>query len=84
MCVCVWRARQLSLPHIAGGTQGEGVREYVLRKIFGPKKDEVIGEWRRLRKGEIDDLYSPNIIRVIKSKVKWEEERCLQSFDSEA
>jgi len=56
----------------------------VLRKIFGPKKGEVIGKWRRLHKGEHDDLYSPNIIRVIESKVRWEEERCLQSFGTEA
>jgi hypothetical protein len=41
----------------------------VLRKIFGPKRDEVTGEWRRLHNEELSDLYSsPNIIRVIKSK----------------
>jgi hypothetical protein len=38
----------------------------VLRKIFGPKRDEVTGEWRRLHSEELYDLYSsPNIIRVI-------------------
>jgi hypothetical protein len=38
----------------------------VLRRIFGPKRDEVTGEWRRLHEG-LHDLYcSPNIIRVIK------------------
>jgi hypothetical protein len=41
----------------------------VLRGIFGPKRDEVTGEWRRLHKEELNDLYSsPNIIRVIKSR----------------
>jgi hypothetical protein len=41
----------------------------VLRKIFGPKRDEATGEWRRLHNDELNDLYSsPNIIRVIKSR----------------
>jgi hypothetical protein len=40
----------------------------VLRRIFGPKRDEVTGEWRRLHNGELNDLFSPNIIRVIKSR----------------
>jgi hypothetical protein len=41
----------------------------VLRKIFGPNRDNVRGEWRRLHKEELNDLYSsPNIIRVIKSR----------------
>jgi len=41
----------------------------VLRKIFGPRKDEVTGEWRRLHNEELNDLYSsPNIVRVIKSR----------------
>jgi hypothetical protein len=41
----------------------------VLRRIFGPKRDEVTGEWRRLHNDELYDLYlSPNIIRVIKSR----------------
>jgi len=38
----------------------------VLRKIFGPKRDEVTGEWRTLHSEEIDLGSSPNIIRVIK------------------
>jgi hypothetical protein len=39
----------------------------VLRRIFGPKRDEVTGKWRRLHKEELYVLYfSPNIIRVIK------------------
>jgi hypothetical protein len=45
----------------------------VLRRIFGPKKVEVTGEWRRLHNKELYVLYSsPNIIRVIKSrKLRW-------------
>ena len=40
----------------------------VLRKIFGPKRDEVTGECRKLRNEELNDLYSsPSIVRVIKS-----------------
>jgi len=39
----------------------------VLRGIFGPKRDEVTGEWRRLHNKELNDLYcSPNIVLVIK------------------
>ena len=41
----------------------------VLRRIFGPKRDEVTGEWRKLHNEELNDLYSsPNIIRVIISR----------------
>ena len=40
-----------------------------LRRIFGPRRDEVTGEWRRLHNEELSDLYSsPNIVRVIKSR----------------
>jgi hypothetical protein len=38
----------------------------VQRRIFGPKRDEVTGKWRRLHNKELYALYSPNIIRVIK------------------
>jgi hypothetical protein len=39
----------------------------VLRRIFGPKRDEVMGEWRKLHNKELHDLYSsPSIIRIIK------------------
>ena len=45
----------------------------VLRKIFGPRRDEVTGEWRRLHNEELNDLYSSlNIVRVIKSRrMRW-------------
>ena len=40
----------------------------VLRRVFGPKRDEVTGEWRKLHNEELRDLYSPpNIVRVVKS-----------------
>ena len=39
------------------------------RSIFGPRRDEVAGEWRRLHNEELNDFYtSPNIVRVIKSR----------------
>jgi hypothetical protein len=41
----------------------------LLRRIFGPKRDEVMGEWRKLHSGELHNLYLfPNIIRQIKSR----------------
>jgi hypothetical protein len=45
----------------------------VLRRIFGPKRDEVTGEWRKLHNEELHDLYSsPTIVRVIKSiRMRW-------------
>jgi hypothetical protein len=46
----------------------------VLRRIFGPKRDEVTGEWRKLHNEELRDLYSsPSIIRIIKPRrMRWE------------
>ena len=45
----------------------------VLRAIFGPKRDEVTGEWRKLHNEELNDMYcSPNIVWVIKTRRrKW-------------
>jgi hypothetical protein len=69
-----------------------GVRVFearLLRRIFGPKRDEVIREWRKLHNEELNDLYaSPHIFRVIKSKVmRWAghvacmgEDRSIQGF----
>jgi hypothetical protein len=61
----------------------------VLRRIFGPKRDEVTGEWRKLHNGELRILYSsPIIIRQIKSRrMRWAGhvartgEECVQGFD---
>jgi len=45
----------------------------VLRRIFGPKRDEITGEWRKLHNEELNDLYcSPNIVRVTKLRgMRW-------------
>ena len=44
----------------------------VLRRIFGPKRDEVTRYWRKLHNEELNDLYpSANIARVTKSKIRW-------------
>jgi hypothetical protein len=44
----------------------------VLRRIFGPTKVEGTGEWRKLHNEELNDLYcSPNIVRVIKARMRW-------------
>jgi len=41
----------------------------VLRRVFGPKREEVTGQWRKLHNEEFNGLYcSPNIVRVIKSR----------------
>jgi hypothetical protein len=45
----------------------------VLRRVFGPKRDEATGEWRKLHNDELNDLYSlPNIVQVVKSRrMRW-------------
>jgi hypothetical protein len=43
-----------------------------LRRLFGPKRDEVTGEWRKLQNAEINDLFSlPTIVCVINSRIMW-------------
>jgi hypothetical protein len=66
----------------------------VWRRVFGPRRDEITGEWRKLHNEELNDLYSlPNIVRVV--KIKKNEtgracgayrggERCAQGFGGEA
>jgi hypothetical protein len=45
-------------------------KKWVMRKTFGPKRDEVTGEWRRLHNEELNNLYSPpNVIRMIKLRM---------------
>jgi hypothetical protein len=62
----------------------------VLWIIFGPKRDEVTGEWRKLHNEELNDLYfSPNTVQVIKTKMRWAghvahmKETCVQGFGGE-
>jgi hypothetical protein len=44
----------------------------IMRLLFGPKRDEVTGEWRKLHNEELHNFYSsPNIIRQIKSRMRW-------------
>jgi hypothetical protein len=58
--------------HFGGGTQTEGFWNRVLRKIFGPKREED-GSWRKFHNDDLHSLYSsPNIIRLIKSRrMRW-------------
>jgi hypothetical protein len=65
----------------------------VLRRIFGPKREEVAGDWRRLHNEELHNLYtSPNIISMMLSRVgeiggicstHGRDEKCIQSFGRE-
>jgi hypothetical protein len=67
--------RTISLPVVLYGceTWSLTLREERRLRVFGPKRDEVTGEWRKLHKGEHRDLYSlPNIVRVMKSRrMRW-------------
>jgi len=60
----------------------------VLKRIFGPKRDEVAREWGKLHNDELKVLYSsPNIVQVIKLRIRWAGhggwERCVQGFGGE-
>jgi len=53
-----------------GGTRLRVFQNRVVRRICGPKRDEVTREWRKLHNEELNDLYcSPNILRVNKSRL---------------
>jgi hypothetical protein len=65
----------------------------VLRRIFGPKRDEVTGGWRKLHNEELHNLYSlPSIIRMMKPRRRWTghvarmggEEECIYDIGREA
>ena len=68
----------------------------VLREIFGPWRDEVTREWRKLHNEELNDLYcSPNVICYLGDQIKknemgracgtyWGQGRCIMGFDGEA
>ena len=60
---------------MGGTTLTAGFERRVLRRIFGPKRDEVTGLWRKIYNEELNDLYcSLNIVRVIKSRrMRWAE-----------
>jgi hypothetical protein len=56
--------------HFEGGTQTEGFENRVLRRIFGPKRED--GSWRKLHNDELNNLYfSLNIVKLIKSRMRW-------------
>ena len=84
LCVYEYKYRTIILPFVLYGceTWSLTLREEhslrvfenrVLRRIFGPKRDGVTEEWRKLHNEEINDPYSsPNIVRVIKSRrMRW-------------
>jgi hypothetical protein len=70
--VVLYGCETWSLTEGGGGGRLRVFENGVLRRIFGPKSDEVTGEWRKLHNEELHDLYSsPNTVRVIKSRMRW-------------
>ena len=77
--------------HIERGRTLRVFENGVLRRIFGPKRDDVTGEWRKLHNEKLNDIYSlPDTVQVIKSRrMRWEGHvvrvggRCIQGFDGE-
>jgi hypothetical protein len=55
--------------HTKRGKWIDSVREQMLRRIFGPKRVEVAGDWRKLHNGKLHDLYTPKVIKMIKSRL---------------
>jgi hypothetical protein len=65
--------KTIILPVILYGCETSSLTHKVLRRIFGPKRDEVTGEWRKLHNEQLHDLYSqPSITGIIKSRrMRW-------------
>jgi hypothetical protein len=63
------RATRRHLPEDDNHHRLRVFENWVLKTVFGPKRDEVMGDWRRLHNDELHNLYSsPSIIRMIKSR----------------
>ena len=80
------------MPVVLYGCESWSLRVFenkVLRRIFGPKRNEVTGEWRRLHNKELYDLYSSlDVIRLIKNTMgrtcsTYGARRCIQGFSGE-
>jgi hypothetical protein len=74
---------------LRGGHRLRVLGKWVLRRLFGLERDEIVGDWRKLRNDELRNLYSsPNTIRMIKlermrraRQVARTEEKCIQCFE---